>query len=135
MWTKRTRTRVTAVGIVLVVFGAAGFSLRLFQQTMNGRGTEPYTSGTGVHLIPIGVLVTFSILAAIGLVGLARAWLDRRVRGNAKGAAEDPGIMIWSSTVSPPSSAPSNPRLERTGRRTAHHGRATRAAGRSTAGS
>jgi hypothetical protein len=30
--------------------------------------------------------------------------------------------------------APANPRLERTGRRTVHHGRAARAAGRSTAG-
>ncbi len=73
---KGDKDRVTMLPeAALIGLGIVGFALRLSKHVASGRGTEIYTSGTGIHLSPIGVLVTFALLAVLAVVGVARVWL------------------------------------------------------------
>jgi hypothetical protein len=60
-----------AIVIPLAILGLVGFILRVYQKIVTGHGLETYTTGWGVQMNYIGVLITF-ILIPVVLIG---GWL------------------------------------------------------------
>jgi len=89
------------------LFRAASIRMRQFSKPMDGTGASRLKRTPG----------------GLGVLGFRGGWPLASLRRLA---------CVTSHPAK--KAAPANPRLERTGRRTAHHGRAARAAGRSTAG-
>lgn len=69
---------VTIIAGIVVLVSFVGLVLRLIQETIEGRGVQHYTSGTGYRLSPIGVLTLFALIPVALVIGLICRYFSKK---------------------------------------------------------